>query len=374
MAYYAPGTIIPSKLHLYQTSLRTCDVFPFLKLPGEIRNKIYDLVFDGCWVEVRLGSQQQDDNETFEQPLQVVHIQPQKQNERETPAEVQKRGNMLPEHKIRQIQSSPGLKQQKHTSQLLQNQVRTEPQKRFKTRHRGRACFREAAPRMSHTIVDAYGRAQSGTSPDHRVQFNFLLSSRKIYNEALCVLYAKTSFRFLTTNAINAFLSKTPWKALRAIQEIDISHATAPEPELTKHRHMKVSIDRSWARTCRQIRGRITDLKKLRLHLELNDWPSQLGLHEEWAQSILFLRGKGLDRVEVVLLHYAFSGERLYEAARNLEVAMMSREGRLAKFAQEKKMMEAKKEAKKKKTETKARKVLVIKMDNIPAVKQAPKA
>ena len=226
---------------------------------------------------------------------------------------------------------------------------------------------------MSHTIIDAYGRAQSGTSPDHHVQFNFLLSGRRIYDEALCVLYAKTSFRFRTTNAINAFLSKSSLKALRVIQEIDISHATPPEPELTKHRHMKVSIDRNWATTCKQIRGRMTDLKKLRLHLELNDWPSQLGLHEEWAQSILLLRGQGLDRVEVDLLHYAFGGERLYEAARNLEVAMMSREGRLAKFAQERMIMEAKKE-KKKNMESKARKVLVIKMDNIPAAKQAQKA
>ena len=74
MAYYAPGTIIPSKLHLYQTSLSTCDAFPFLDLPGEIRNKIYDLVFDECWVEVRLGSQHEDDHETFDKPLQVVQI------------------------------------------------------------------------------------------------------------------------------------------------------------------------------------------------------------------------------------------------------------------------------------------------------------
>jgi hypothetical protein len=372
MAYYAPGTIIPSKLHLYQSTMKPCDVFPFLDLPGEIRNKIYDLVFQECLVDIRLGHQQQSDNETINGPFREVQKQLHKKYDRKNLAQVQRAEDKQPEHKIRQAYPKPDLKQQKQTSQLLQDQTRTEPQKRFKSRYRGRVSSKEGPLRMSHTISAHSGSTEVGTSAAYCVNLNFLLSSRQIYSEALCVLYAKTSFRFITPKSINRFLLKTPLRALQAIRGLEISYATYPEPELTKHCHMKVAADRNWATTCRQIRQKMTDLKKLRLHLELNEWPSQLGLGEGWARSILSLSGNGLDRVDVVLLHHAFSEQRLIEAARNLEIAMMSREGRIAKFAQEKMIMEARKE--KKNMESKARKVLVIKMDNMPATKKAQKA
>lgn len=114
----------------------------------------------------------------------------------------------------------------------------------------------------------------------------------------------------------------------------------------------------------------MTGLKNLRLHLTLHDWPSQLGLREGWAQPILTLRGNGLDRVDATLFHSAFSEERLNEAARMLEIAMMSKEGQIAKSEQEKRMMEVKK----KKSESRAPRVLVIKMDNIPAAREPQKA
>lgn len=46
---YAPGELIPSILTVPYNTFAT---FPFLKLPAELRNKIYDLVFPECRVQI----------------------------------------------------------------------------------------------------------------------------------------------------------------------------------------------------------------------------------------------------------------------------------------------------------------------------------
>lgn len=215
---------------------------------------------------------------------------------------------------------------------------------------------------MHHKIL-TLRPSKNGRPAQYRVPFSFLFSCRKVYDEAICLMYKKTVFRFTSTEVITRFLSATPPKALKAIQGLELSHVTYGEPELTADRRYKLSDDRKWLKTCKQIR-QMTDLKRLRLTLQLNDWPSELGLAEEWARPILCLRGNGLDRVDATIFHSAFSEERLNEAARNLERAIMSDEGRIAKIAESRKLQEVKK---KKAAEAKKWKVLVIKMDKTPA-------
>jgi hypothetical protein len=118
-------------------------------------------------------------------------------------------------------------------------------------------------------------------------------------------------------------------------------------------------------RTCKELRKKLSGLKTLRLHLQLNDWPSQLGLQEGWARTILQLRGNGPYRVDAELHHFAFCEERLKEAGRKLEMAMMSKEGQLAKVEHDRAIMEA--EQRRKKVQARAPKVLVIKMGNASA-------
>ena len=373
MAYYAPGQVIPSKLHLYLGKWEPQGIFRFLDLPGEIRNKIYDLVFDECLVNVQLGHLRRSCNEIIDRSFAGgFRKQLQRKCDTTSPPRTQRLGDKQPDRQIRQNSPKSDSKQQNQTSQLLQDQICTEPQKPSKYQYRNQKFKKRGPKRLSHTAFPPPGSNQDDTSSDYRLQFNFVLVNRQLYSEALCVLYAKASFRFVTHQAINRFLLITPLRALQAIQGLDVSYATYPEPELTAQRRFKVLDDKNWARTCKLMRERMTDLKRLRLHLEVNEWPSQLGINEEWAQSILSMSGNGLHCVDIVLVHHAFSEERLIEAARNLEIAMMSREGRIARFAQEKKIMKAKKEEKKK-IESKARRVLVIKMDNTPATEKVQK-
>ncbi len=365
MAYYAPGTIIPSKLHLFQTQSTPREAFQFLDLPGEIRNKIYDLAFDACLTDIRMGNHRHFRGEIISRPRTELPIQPRKQNDSKPQPETRNPIDQQPGRKIPPSHSITDLKPVKQAPVLLQEQPRTARKKCCKQR-----WGKRGPGRMYHTVLPSSATTQDGNSADCHAPFRFLFSCRQIYHEALCLMYAKTVFRFSSTKTINRFLSVTPLRALQAIQGLEIFHATQAEPELTEHRKFKISADKKWFETCQQIRQKMTNLKKLCIELQLFDWPSQLLLREEWARPILLLRRNGLDRVDATLLHSAFSAERLNEAARNLEMAMMSNEGRIAKSAREKKLLDAKK----KKPESKVRKVLVIKMDNIPKSKKVQKA
>jgi hypothetical protein len=367
MVYYAAGTLIPSKLHLIQGKFQRPGVFRFLDLPGEIRNKVYDIVFEECVVDVRMGSQPQFYDENIDRPFIDYQRQPyQKRNKKRQP------GNRKPMEKqpdIKNFQSWSNLNTEspKQSPVLLQNQSSVIPYKYPKPQHwRG---GRGGRSRMCHSVLSLV-HAADGNPADYIVPFNLALSNRMIYNETLCLMYARTAFSIITTPALDRFLLVTPPKALQAIRGLEIFHETYGEPELTENRKYKLASDKRWSTTCKKIRDKLTDLKTLRLKLVLNDWPIQLEMHDDWARTILYLRRNGLDRVDAVLVHSAFSDEKLWEAGRNLEIAMMNKEGRMAKFAEEKRIQEAKKKS----LATKARKVLIIRMGNVPKPQNVQKA
>jgi hypothetical protein len=370
MAYYAPGTIIPSKLYLIQTNSKKHDFFPFLDLPGEIRNKIYDFAFEECVIDVRRGYKRKFADEILYPPVIEFRHEQFRQHDRRLQPGGLKQPERQPVNKILQPNSKAESKPDKQASASLHEQPRRNAQKWTKAQPQGRRGGRRPMPCMYHTVLSSSGPTAGGNPAKYNLPFNFLLSSRQIYSEALSVMYTKTFFQFISIPAIDRFLSVTPLRALQAIEGLDLSYETYGEPELTENLRYKVSADQKWSTTCREISKKMTDLKKLRLNLILNDWPSQLGLQEQWAKPVLSLRRNGLDRVDVSLSHFAFSEERLKEAAQSLENAMMSNKGRIAKSAHDKKLAEAKK----KKMESKALKVLVIKMDNISTTKNMPKA
>jgi hypothetical protein len=367
MAYYPAGMLIPSKLHLIQGKFQRTGVFRFLDLPGEIRNKVYEIVFEDCVVDVKMGSQAQFHDENIDRPSVEYQRPPyQKRNNKRQPRNRKPMENQ-PDIKNFQPKSNASTKSLKQTPISIQNQPCVAPYKYPKPQHYRRGGGGRL--RMSHSVLCS-GPAEDGNPADYVVPFNFMLSNRMIYKETLCFLYAKTVFCFTTTPVLDKFLRVTPPKALQAIKGLEIVHETQGEPELTENRRFKVQSDNRWFETCKKVRDKMTDLKTLRLKLILNDWPIQLEMHDEWAQAILCLRRNGLDRVDAVLIHSAFSNEKLWEAARNLEIAMMNKEGRMAKFAEEKRIQDAKKKS----MALKARKVLIIRMNDVPKPQKMLKA
>jgi hypothetical protein len=367
MAFYAAGTLIPSKLHLIQGKFQRTGVFRFLDLPGEIRNKVYDIVFEDCVVDVRIGNQPQFGDENIDPPFVDYQRQPYRRQNKKRQPRNRKPMEKQPDIKNFQPQSNANTKSLKQDPVLFQNQPCVAPYKYSKPKHYRRG--KEGRSRMSHSVL-ASGPTGDGKPADYVVPLEFMLSNRMIYNETLCFLYAKTAFCFTISPVLDKFLLVTPPKALQAIRGLEIVHETYGEPELTENLRFKVLSDNRWFKTCKKVRDTMTDLKTLRLKLILNDWPIQLEMHDDWAQPILCLRRNGLDRVDAVLIHSAFSDEKLWEAGRNLEIAMMNKEGRMAKFAEEKRIQDAKKKS----MTSKALKVLIIRMDNVPKPQKVLKA
>ena len=74
----------------------------------------------------------------------------------------------------------------------------------------------------------------------------------------------------------------------------------------------------------------MTALAHLKLELRICDWPTQLNLAAAWAKPLLELKGsRGIDHVEVTLIHNAFNEQRLQAAANVVARAMMTEEGRV---------------------------------------------
>ena len=241
--------------------------FHFLGLPGEIRNRIYDLVFIECWVQVHLN-----------------------------------RRKKRVDHDVGEVPQAHGA------------QVSPKP--------RSRLCCRCLAP-------EAYPRHDRGHDFDGVKGASFLRLCRQVHDEALTFLYAKTTFRFASITTIQRFLNAARLEGVREIKKVELVHGTYGEPELTEFRRWKICHDRKWMKTCQRMAEMMTGIEELKVHLHIRDWPTQLNLAAAWAKPLLVLSGGGcLGRVEVTLQHNAFSEQRLRATARVMAEAMTSEEGR----------------------------------------------
>jgi hypothetical protein len=160
------------------------------------------------------------------------------------------------------------------------------------------------------------------------VRPSLLRVCRQVREEAVTFLYANTTFRLDSIVTVHKFLNVVP--AAGAIKKLELRHATYGEPRLTEDRKWKYRHDKAWMKTCRRIAGEMTALEHLKLELRICDWPTQLNLAAAWAKPLLELKGsKGIEYVEVTLMHDAFSEQRLQATSRVVARAMMSREGRV---------------------------------------------
>ena len=305
----APG--LPTRKHVPSqsvVSLSTSKV-PLLELPGEIRNKIYDLIFTETHVRLCRGHGWKDQQD-------------------------QKRGRRL---------GSCG----NHAPSPA-------------TRNHRFSCLPQQTGHHPTPLGTMKNRAA------------LLGSCHQIRAEAMDFIYARATFNFESPKLIDMFLNVAPAQGVRSIRKIELVHSTGGEPQLTAMREWKIRHDLKWQSTCERIAMEMTGLEELKLRLRICDWPTELNQAACWAQPILVLRGaKGLARVQIILAHASFSDRRLCGAARALERAMLSDEAReehqhqedLARIA----AMEWKqKEQHSKRKPIKATKILSVTLNKVP--------
>ncbi|KAL9619802.1 MAG: hypothetical protein Q9160_005638 [Pyrenula sp. 1 TL-2023] len=163
---------------------------------------------------------------------------------------------------------------------------------------------------------------RSGNKEKH-VNVDILFTCRKAYEEGICYLYANTTFWFGSFKPIRRLLRHCRPEALASIRHLQLYHVIYGEPALTVDREWKMRDDDRWMDVCIDMSKQLTGLQTLRLDLRICDWPTQLNLEASWALPILELGKRKFFDVKVKLIHPCFSDRRLKNAANVLEEAIM---------------------------------------------------
>ena len=321
-----------SRGEVHTTRKASPNPFPFFKLPGELRNRIYGLVFE----DRRVG---------------IWRTHPRRE---------------LLRSKLAQNAPRPYLTTFKHKTPHL-------AQPHTESKGKGIVSRRTVAHLDLPPAMKPFDDVNEATYQPSPVSDKLLLTCRLIRDEAVPYLYSNTQFVFKSPNTLLRFLRCTPKAGLAAVRYLEVHHNTYGEPRLTEHCEWKVRSDEKWFRACITISEVLTGLTELTLHLGVCDWPTKMELTEDWALPLLILgdSGRKLDRADVVIKHRAFDDRHCKIAAEGLEDRLMTEEGRERKQI-ERAMLEvrAREIAKVQKQQAmtqppKARKTLVIKKTNI---------
>ncbi|KAI9880076.1 MAG: hypothetical protein M1830_005608 [Pleopsidium flavum] len=228
--------IVPRHLHQSPPSRG----FPFLKLPAELRNKIYDYVFE----------------------KHVLEILPLTRN----------RGLTHWDRKSKK--SKPVLRKWRSL------------------------CVRGRSERQgrSERRLDKWPRADPlpGLAA-------LLLTCKQIHLETHHLLYGQITFLFTSQAVLHRFMTALGPSCLGAIQSIKLQHHTHGEPYLQRNRVWKKAYDSKWAELCQQAAEKMTGLRELDIKLSICDWPTELNLKARWALPLLAFAGHQLKKAKVEL-------------------------------------------------------------------------
>lgn len=244
--------------------------FGFFDLPGEIRNKIYDYVFDNRRVFIRKAHGQK-----------IAKTEESVANK--NGPSLQPRSDSAKGKDIRTCKPYCGL--------------------------------------YSDSIIN--GRRVRHDDKRAHINIDILFTCRKAYQESMCLFYANTTFYFSSFKPIRRFLNHCRSEALAAIKNLEFYHVIYGEPALTVDREWKLRSDDRWMEICTSMSQKLTGLRRLRIDLRICDWPTQLNLEAAWAQPILELGERRFTEVKALLIHPCFKDNQLVAAARVLEEAMM---------------------------------------------------
>lgn len=132
-----------------------------------------------------------------------------------------------------------------------------------------------------------------------------LLTCRSINEEATKLFYGNCSFGFTSCHLMAKFLSQVGERAKGSITRVFIDHNNYVQSKWMYHADMKSKNDETWLKVCQNAADELTALKDLRVLLRVYDessldfphsvrWPS-------WVKPLLAFRGRKLTEADVVL-------------------------------------------------------------------------
>ncbi len=132
-----------------------------------------------------------------------------------------------------------------------------------------------------------------------------LLVCKQMHEEASSVFYSKNTFDFHGIGALNHFLNYLQPTAKMSITKLIIKYRAYGYPEYIPNQYCKDMHDRSWEKLCWRVADECTSLTKLRLDLTLNKSPVSFcafddvedsGLGAQWIRPLRAFQYIGIER------------------------------------------------------------------------------
>lgn len=128
-----------------------------------------------------------------------------------------------------------------------------------------------------------------------------LLTCKQIHRETHHLLYEQVAFIICSQTVFHRFLVNLSPPCLATIRTLKLQHHTYGEPYLTENTVWKDDYDSKWAALCLEAGEKMTGLKELEVNLSICDWPTELNLQARWALPLLAFAGGQLEKVRVEL-------------------------------------------------------------------------
>ena len=132
----------------------------------------------------------------------------------------------------------------------------------------------------------------------------------KMHKEACSVFYSKSTFTFHGLGALRHFLNNLSPIATKALTRLVIKYRAYGEPNRTEHRKWKAKHDRLWEDLCWRIADECISLRRLSLDLTLNKSPlwfapfdlaDEAGIGAQWIKPLWAFQDAGIQQCWVRL-------------------------------------------------------------------------
>lgn len=254
----------------------------FFKLPGEIKNQIYDLVFEACDYEIKWLKCKRivKSNHPIE-PRRAVRY-------------TRTLTHFVYKFDRRDLDQTRPWGSSKMKSSAS-NPLFTVPKLGRNTPRRRRLIRHPPASLLN--LESNVDRARSA-----HTRAALLLTCRSVHNEAVSIFYSLQSFGFSSRAIFETFLSTINPVAKASITRLFLQHGTYGDPYYVENIPWKTLHDARWAKCCAMMAKDLVSLKELNLLFRINDHPQQFNLKAQWAQPLLSLCDMGLKVFELELL------------------------------------------------------------------------
>ena len=127
----------------------------------------------------------------------------------------------------------------------------------------------------------------------------------KMHDEACSVFYSKSTFNFHGLGALRHFLNNLSPTATKALTRLRIKYRAYGEPNRTEDQKWKAKHDRLWEDLCWRIADHCTSLTRLSLDLTLNKSPlwfapfdlaGEAGIGAQWIKPLWAFQDAGIQR------------------------------------------------------------------------------